>query len=170
MGLADQTTDTRDSVDLAALGKTWTPPQDVDTSAEVSDAIAKMPWWAPRGVLYIIVTFIIVAVVWARLSNVDMVAEGRGTLVPEGRVKAVQVAGLGLVHNVYVKEGDTVERGQALVELVASEITTRLSKLREELDTTQLQLRQLMVTDLQRRRCNSRIGSHACKARLLPLN
>jgi len=146
MGLAfDQTTDTRDSVDLVALGRTWTPPQDIDTSPEVSDVIAKMPWWATRGVLYIIVTFIIVAVVWASLSKVDVVAEGRGTLVPEGYVKPVQAAGSGVVQNVFVKEGDTVARGQALVQLAASEIRTRLSKLSEELETSQSQLRQLMV-------------------------
>jgi multidrug efflux pump subunit AcrA (membrane-fusion protein) len=139
------TSGTRDSVDLAALGKTWTPPQAIDTSPEVSDVISKMPWWATRGVLYIIVAFIIVAVVWAGLSKVDVVAEGRGTLVPEGYVKPVQAVGSGVVQNVFVKEGDTVERGQALVQLAASEMRTRLSKLREELETSQLQLRQLMV-------------------------
>jgi multidrug efflux pump subunit AcrA (membrane-fusion protein) len=146
MGLAsDQTTDAGDSVDLAALGKTWTRPHDLDTSPEVSDVIAKMPRWATRGVLYIIVTFIIVGVVWASLSKVDVVVEGRGTLVPEGHVKPVQAAGSGVVQNVFVKEGDTVERGQALVQLAASETRTRLTKLREELETSQLQLRQLMV-------------------------
>jgi HlyD family secretion protein len=108
--------------------------------------IAKMPWWATRGVLYIIVTFIIVAVVWASLSKVDVVAEGRGKLVPEGYVKLVQAAGSGVVQNVFVKEGDMVERGQALVQLAASEMQTRLSKLSEELETSQSQFRQLMVS------------------------
>ena len=141
----EQRTDLRDAVDLEALGKTWTPPQDLDTSTEVSDVIAKMPWWATRGVLYIIVAFLIVAVVWAGLSKIDMVAEARGTLVPEGNVKPVQAAGSGVVQNVFVKEGDTVERGQALVQLAASEMRTHLNKLREEFETNQLQLRQSMV-------------------------
>lgn len=142
---ADQTTETCDSVDLATLGKRWTPPQEADSSPEVSDMIGKMPWWATRGVLYLTITFIIVTVVWASLSRVDLVAGGRGTLVPKGYVKPVQAAGSGVVQNVFVKEGDTVERGQALIQLVASEIMTRLSKLREELRTNQLQWRQSMV-------------------------
>jgi len=142
---SNQTTDPNDSVDLAALGKTWTPPQVLDTSPEVSDVIARLPWWATRGVLYIIVAFIVVALVWAAVSKVDVIAEGRGTLVPEGYVKPVQAAGAGVVQNVFVKEGDPVERGQALVQLAAAEMRTRLGKLREELDTSQLQLRQLMV-------------------------
>ena len=146
MGLSsNQTNDDNDSVDLAALGKTWTPPQVLDTSPEVSDVIARLPWWATRGVLYIIVAFIVVALVWAAVSKVDVIAEGRGTLVPEGYVKPVQAAGAGVVQNVFVKEGDPVERGQALVQLAAAEMRTRLGKLREELDTSQLQLRQLMV-------------------------
>ncbi len=142
---SNQTTDPNDSVDLAALGKTWTPPQVLDTSPEVSDVITRMPWWATRGVLYIVVAFIVVALVWASVSKVDVIAEGRGTLVPEGYVKPVQAAGAGVVQNVFVKEGDPVERGQALVQLAAAEMGTRLGKLREELETSQLQLRQLMV-------------------------
>ena len=74
-----------------------------------------------------------------------MVAEGRGTLIPEGYAKPVQAAGSGVVQNVFVKEGDTVERGQPLVQLVASEIGMHLAKLKEELETSELQFRQSMV-------------------------
>lgn len=134
-----------ESIDLEDLGRTYKPPHDLDTSAEVSDVITKMPWWASRGLLYIIVSFLLVAVVWASLSMVDIVAESRGLLVPEGYVKLVQAPGAGVVQNVFVKEGDTVERGQPLVQLAAAEMRTRLGRLREELATSQTQLRQFMV-------------------------
>jgi multidrug efflux pump subunit AcrA (membrane-fusion protein) len=134
-----------DSLDLAAIGKTWAPPQEVDTSPEVSDVIGRMPWWASRGLLYIIIGFIGVALLWAGFSKVDIVAESRGTLVPEGYVKPVQAAGPGVVQNVFVKEGESVERGQPLVQLAAVEMRTRLRKLHEELETSESQLRQLMV-------------------------
>jgi len=146
MNLAtNNATNTRDSFDPARPGATWTAPDNIDTSPEVSEVIAKMPWWATRGMLYLLLAFIIVAVVWASLSKVDMVARGRGTLVPQGNVKPVQAAGSGVVQNVFVKEGDRVLRGQALVQLVVSEMSTRLNKLREELETSQSQLAQLMV-------------------------
>jgi multidrug efflux pump subunit AcrA (membrane-fusion protein) len=139
-----QTSDASETLDLAALGKSYTPPQP-DTTPEVSDVIGRMPWWAARGLLYIIIAFIIVAFFWAALSTVDIVAESRGALVPEGYVKPVQAAGRGVVQNLFIKEGDAVERGQALVQLDATEMRTRLSKLREELESSQAQLRQLMV-------------------------
>lgn len=135
----------QDSVDLAALGRTYTPPQQLDTSPEVSDVIARMPWWATRGLLYIIIAFIVVAFLWAGLSMVDVVAESRGVLVPEGYVKPVQAVAGGVVQNIFVKEGDRVDRGQAMVQLDAREMRGRLAKLREELTTMESQLRQSMA-------------------------
>lgn len=135
--------DPQESVDLAALGRSYTPPQS-DTTPEVSDVIAKMPWWATRGLLYIIVAFIFVAFLWAALSMVDVVAESRGRLVPEGHVKPVQSVAGGLVQSVLVREGEAITRGQAIVQLDAREMRTRLAKLREELATSEMQLRQSM--------------------------
>lgn len=135
----------QDSVDLAALGRTYTPPQQLDTSPEVSDVIARMPWWATRGLLYIIIAFIVVAFLWAGLSMVDVVAESRGVLVPEGYAKPVQAVAGGVVQNIFVREGDRVDRGQAMVQLDAREMRGRLAKLREELTTMESQLRQSMA-------------------------
>src|SRR5262245_1524436 len=137
--------DTYDSFDLAALGKTWTPGETIDVTPEVAEVIARMPWWATRGVLYIIVTFMLVAITWASLASVDLVAEGRGTLVPLGNLKPVQPASSGVVQNVFVKEGDQIESGAVLVQLDASEMRMRVSKLRQQLRASQSQLMQLMV-------------------------
>lgn len=146
MNTPTPTDDANDAVDLAALGKSYMPPQTADTSPEVSDVIATLPWWAARGLVYIIVAFSVAAFVWSSLSMVDVVAESRGVLVPEGYVKPVQAVSTGVVQNVLVREGQTVERGQALVQLDATEMRARLGKLREELKTSQAQLRQSMVS------------------------
>jgi multidrug efflux pump subunit AcrA (membrane-fusion protein) len=136
----------QESIDLAALGRSYTPPPQLDTSPEVSDVIARMPWWATQGLLYIIVAFIFAAFLWAALSMVDVVAESRGVLVPEGYVKPVQAVAGGSVQNVFVREGERVDLGQAIVQLDAREMRGRLGKLREELTTSESQLRQSMAT------------------------
>lgn len=135
---------TRDTqpLDLAALGQTWTPPQVEDTTPEVSDVLNEMPWWAARGLLYLIAGFFVAALVWAYFSKVDVIIEARGTLVPEGYTRPVQAPGGGVVQYLFVREGDTVERGQPLLQLDATELHSRVSKLREELTTSQEQLRQ----------------------------
>lgn len=132
------------TVDLAELGRAYAPQQ-LEVSPEVSDVIATLPWWAARSLLYIIVLFVIVALLWAGLSKVDVVAESRGSLVPEGYVKPVQAAGGGLVQNIYVREGETVERGQPILQLDATELRSRLKRLREELTGSEAQLRQFLA-------------------------
>lgn len=137
--------ETQESVDLAALGRAYMPPQTADTAPEVSDVIAEMPWWASRGLLYLIVAFIIAALLWAHFSVVDITVEARGAFVPEGYVKPVQAIGGGVVQAVFVREGDTVERGQALVQLDPVELRSRLVKLREEITTSKLMLQRMRV-------------------------
>ena len=140
-----QPTDEQETVDLAALGRAYMPPQVADTSPEVSDVIAEMPWWASRGLLYLIIAFIIAALLWANFSMVDITVEARGAFVPEGYVKPVQAVGGGVVQAVFVKEGEQVERGQALVQLDPVELRSRLAKLREEIATSKLMLQRMRV-------------------------
>ncbi|HEY0080767.1 MAG TPA: HlyD family efflux transporter periplasmic adaptor subunit [Pyrinomonadaceae bacterium] len=144
---AQDSSSTQDAVDLAALGRNWTPPPEApDTSPEVSNVIAQMPWWAARGLVYIITSFVVAALLWASLSRVDVTVEARGAVVPEGYVRPVQAAGGGVVQHVFVREGERVERGQPVAQLDAAELRARLAKLREEIATSREQLRRLLST------------------------
>jgi len=98
-----------------------------------------------RSLLYIIIAFILVAFIWAGLVRVDLVAVANGTVIPQGNIKPIQPASSGVVQNVYVKEGDSVEVGDALFQLDAAEMRMRLFKLRQELESSQSQLRLIMV-------------------------
>ncbi|NOT62086.1 MAG: HlyD family efflux transporter periplasmic adaptor subunit [Acidobacteria bacterium] len=139
---------TTQPLDLAALGKTWTPPPPAFHAApEAEDVLSGMPYWAARGLVYLIAGFVIAALLWAGSSIVDIVVTARGTLVPEGRVRAVQAALGGTVQSVYVKEGDTVAAGHPLVQIDAAELRARLTKLREELATSREQLRRLLASE-----------------------
>src|SRR5437667_10771424 len=107
MNLAtNNATNTRDSFDPARPGATWTAPDNIDTSPEVSEVIAKMPWWATRCMLYLLLTFIIVALVWATLSNVDMVARRRVPTMKQINSKTVQAAVSVVLQHVLLKTLD----------------------------------------------------------------
>ncbi len=136
--------DTSASVDLEFTDQTWMP-DNVHTAPEVAEVIAKLPWWAVRSLLYIIIAFILVAFAWASIVRVDLVAVANGTVIPQGNIKPIQPASSGVVQNVFVKEGDRVEVGDALIQLDAAEMRTRLFKLRQELEVSQSQLRLMMV-------------------------
>jgi len=136
--------DTSPSIDLESTDQTWMP-DNVHTLPEVAEVIAKLPWWAVRSLLYIIIAFILVAFAWASLVRVDLVAVANGTVIPQGNIKPIQPASSGVVQNVFVKEGDMVKVGDALIQLDAAEMRTRLLKLRQELEMSQSQLRLMMV-------------------------
>jgi multidrug efflux pump subunit AcrA (membrane-fusion protein) len=132
-------------IDLGALGRTWTAPQGADTTPEVSEILGEMPWWAARGLLYVVGGFVLVALIWAHFSVLDVLVQARGRLVPEGYVRPVQAAVGGIVRYVLVSEGDRVEAGEALLQIDDTEARARHARLQEELATHQEQLRQLQA-------------------------
>jgi len=136
--------DTYAPIDFESTSQSWMPDS-VQTSPEVAEVIAKLPWWAVRSVLYLIIAFMLVAVTWANFAKVDLVAVANGVVTPQGNIRPVQPAGSGVVQSVFVKEGDKVATGDALIQLDAAEMRSRLFKLRQELETTQSQLRLMMV-------------------------
>jgi adhesin transport system membrane fusion protein len=64
--------------------------------------------WATAGVLALLL-------LWLALAKVDMVVRTQGRVVPSGRQQLVQHLEGGLVAKVFVREGDQVRRGQALI-------------------------------------------------------
>lgn len=132
-----------ESLDLAAVGRTAGVPIPDDATPEVSDILATVPWWAARGLVYIIIAAVLLGLLWAKLSIVDITVEARGALIPAGYVRPVQSPVGGVVRYVRVREGDRVVRGQPLIQLDSIEQTARVTKLRESLAAAREQVTQL---------------------------
>lgn len=60
---------------------------------------------------------LLVFVVWAYFSNVEEVTRGQGSVIPSSREQVIQSLDPGVLSEMLVKEGDLVERGQALLRL-----------------------------------------------------
>jgi hemolysin D len=58
-----------------------------------------------------------VALVWASLGSVDIVATATGKIVPGGRTKLIQPFETGVVRAIHVRDGQTVRAGDVLIEL-----------------------------------------------------
>lgn len=54
---------------------------------------------------------------WLTLGHVDIVASAQGRIMPTDDVKLVQAANTGVVRHIYVHDGDTVRKGQPLIDL-----------------------------------------------------
>jgi hemolysin D len=70
-----------------------------------------------RLMMGVIVLLVIVAVTWACIGKVDIIAVANGRLIPAGEVKLIQPLEIGVVKRIAVTEGDHARRGDVLVEL-----------------------------------------------------
>jgi hemolysin D len=111
---------------------------------ELMDALPNV--WS-RGLLYVL--FILVATVlpWAMLSKVDETGSARGQLTPKAATMDIAAPTAGTVTAVRVKEGESVKKGQVLVELDSA---LQRSDLQQTLDKLEGQKNRLaQITQLQ---------------------
>ena len=88
---------------------------------------------APRRAALAICLLFVVALAWALLGQIDIVAVAGGRIVVSDRTKTLQPLETSVVKRVLVKNGDAVAAGQVLVELDASAAVADGASLREQL-------------------------------------
>ncbi|WP_032095328.1 MULTISPECIES: HlyD family type I secretion periplasmic adaptor subunit [unclassified Alteromonas] len=118
---------------LQRLMRGWLAPppgQDWVLEAEWS-RIMQTPVKA-RGLLYLVSIVLFLLIVWAYFAEIDEVAKGDGKVIPSQQLQVLQSYDGGIVQNILVTEGETVEAGQVLLRV---DPTRFLSSLEE--NTTQ---------------------------------
>jgi len=94
---------------------------------------------APRVLIWLLVSFAIIAVSWAIFGKIDIVAVASGKIVPSGSTKVVQPLSAAVVKAIHVRDGQAVKAGDLLVELDASTETADIEHARGELEAARLQ-------------------------------
>jgi HlyD family secretion protein len=97
----------------------------------------------PRLVLWILLALIAIALVWAALGRLDIIAVAQGRIVPQSYLQIVQPAEQGIVKELLVREGDEVKAGQVLVRMDARLSEADLRTLHNELALRSLTLRRI---------------------------
>ncbi|VWX58649.1 Hemolysin D [Burkholderiales bacterium 8X] len=89
---------------------------------------------SPRRLAGAMVALFLIAIAWACIGQIDIVAVAPGRIIVSERTKLIQPLETSVVQRVLVKDGDHVEAGQALVELdptgAVADKTTIESQLR----------------------------------------
>ncbi len=93
--------------------------------------------------LYTLLTLFVLIVLWAIFGKVDVVAVAQGKLVPQSYLKIVQPAEAGIVKEILVKEGDTVNQGQILMRMDAQIQDSDTKMVEADLKQRQLQIRRI---------------------------
>lgn len=72
---------------------------------------------APRVAMWMLVAFMVIALLWSILGRIDVVATAQGKIVPSGRTKLIQPMQTATVKAIHVSDGKSVKAGELLIEL-----------------------------------------------------
>jgi hemolysin D len=124
-----------------------------------------------RAILWTILLFFLLAIVWAGIGKVDIVAVAQGKIIPSGHSKVIQPLETGTIKKLHVKEGQRVNRGDILLELDTTTTAAELQRLQQEANELAQQMRRLQFIDsLLRNETEKPDGQHLEKAGLTILH
>jgi len=87
---------------------------------------------AGRATAATLITFFLIALAWAIVGHIDIIASAPGKIVPIGRIKVIQPLETGMVTAVHVRDGDKVREGQVLVEFDRTASTSERNRIRHD--------------------------------------
>ena len=129
----------------AVLGAAWSMRGELAGPKRLADEAAFLPAAlslqetpahpAPRRAAIAVCALFVIALLWATLGEVDIVAVAPGRIVVSERTKTLQPLEAGVVKRVLVKDGDAVQAGQVLVELDATNASADGASVQEQLNT-----------------------------------
>jgi len=100
---------------------------------------------AGRLIIWLIVLLFVIAVIWALVGKIDIVAVAQGKVIPSERVKQIQPLESARIKVIHVKEGQSVTAGESLITLDSALVQTDLNRLTSELVDSQQNLARLLV-------------------------
>nr|WP_248313380.1 HlyD family type I secretion periplasmic adaptor subunit [Bosea sp. F3-2] len=92
-----------------------------------------------------IIAIFAVALVWACIGTVDIVAVAPGKIIPSGRTKTIQPFETGVVRAIQVHDGQAVKAGDVLVELDTTAADAELGHLQNDLMAARLDIARLQA-------------------------
>lgn len=94
---------------------------------------------APRVAMWAIISFAVLAVVWATVGRIDIVATAHGRVIPDAGIKLVQPIETATVRAIHVREGQSVRAGEPLIDLDATVAVADRTRLQGELADARMQ-------------------------------
>jgi multidrug efflux pump subunit AcrA (membrane-fusion protein) len=85
-----------------------------------------------------IIAVFCLAIAWASIGRVDIVATAPGKIIPSERTKVIQPFETGVVRAIHVSDGQSVAAGQVLIELDSTMNDAERDHLRSDLRSAEL--------------------------------
>ena len=103
------------------------------------EIMEKPPSPGMRWLLWLTCILFVLALAWAFLGRIDVVAVASGKTVPDGNVKIVQPLEMGAVRSIHVRNGQFVKAGELLIELDPTLASAQEAQSGQALQSAQIQ-------------------------------
>lgn len=105
-----------------------------------------------HGTIFFTLAVFVIILVLAIVLKIEVVAKGEGRVLPISRVQVVQPEFPGKITAIHIKNGDSVEKGDVLIELDPTESLTELGTIQAEQDRLRIEMARIdaMVDALER--------------------
>jgi adhesin transport system membrane fusion protein len=90
---------------------------DLEYMQDVREALMAQATPGSSAILYVMVLLTAIAITWASISRVDEVTQAEARVIPSSREQVVNSLEGGVLAELLVSEGDTVEKGQPIIRL-----------------------------------------------------
>ena len=97
-------------------------------------------------ILVTIATFLIIFIIWANLASLEKVIRGEGKVVVSAKNQVIQNLEGGIIKEIYVKAGDIVKEGQALMKLDDTVYGSELDASRKQLSNLNDEISSLRIS------------------------
>lgn len=133
------------------------PDQDVNETrayrnwSELSDeAILEQEPTTARRLVYAVLIVLLCLLVWSAFASIDTVTRGTGKVIPSSQVQIIGSQDGGVVQQIFVSEGEFVERGQVLLQLDRTRSQASLGENQAELQGLEIRAMRLDALVSQR--------------------
>jgi membrane fusion protein, adhesin transport system len=96
-------------------------------------------------IIAFIAVFMLLAIVWASFAEVDELSRAEGRVIPSGKTQVVQSAEAGVVAEILVRPGQQVKRGQQLIRLDDTSITSSAGEVEARVRALDVQVVRLRL-------------------------
>lgn len=102
-----------------------------------------------RHTIWLIGVVVLVALIWSAIAQVDDITRGDGRVVPLRRQQTIQSLEGGILSELMVHEGDTVQPGQILVKMDPTQFRSAYMQSKAEMEVLEAEVQRLQAEVLE---------------------
>lgn len=125
------------------MGKKALPPELLDYTNDTAAAVLLNTPKAGKALLWSMLLFVMVAIIWAYFAELEEVTSGMGKVIPSSQIQVVSNLEGGIVRELYIREGQQVDKGQALLLIDDTRFLSDLREREQEIAALQGDVRRL---------------------------